>query len=211
MAGAGKIGRHRALVLNSKTAYVERHLTLDELSEILYAPKSDDQTTPLLYQGLVSPRGDSLSVDTGEIILGEDRATLQNEQTLDLDTSEVSLEGKKAVKFKAGADAGEYISSRCNGEFEPAAVELGPWAAHLVCGGDGSDGAGPNRAQDYNAARSNKPTSIAWNDPDSDDDGASSPEGVGRLCTTSPTTTPPSQPDHACRSAPRESHQSAAV
>jgi nucleoid DNA-binding protein len=63
-------------------------------------------------------------------------------------------------------DAGEYVSSRCNGEFEPAAVELGQWAAHLVCGGEGS---GPTKAQDYNSVRSNKPGSIAWDDASDDD------------------------------------------
>jgi hypothetical protein len=347
-------------------------LDLDGLSDVLYAPKADDQTTPLLYQGLVNDRGAPTSLVTGKIILGEDRdMVLVNERTIELDTSEVSLEGKRAVKFKAGAelsksvniaapdgggdcddtnacphpgqvllafeldtgevltgvvdteadaavvlaqsalyqtllddlgldadanlsglrtalrighdglepivilhginvrgddldeadeafvtidrngevlshqslresstqpvslfgdvlgegsdqavvckpardegqvkcvvgaigadaetsseriiangdvvcvvdvdgdrcadlvtDAGEYISSRCDGQFEPAAVELRQWQAHLVCG-DGVGAPGPSEAQDYNTSRSNKPSSIAWDASDEDDD-----------------------------------------
>jgi hypothetical protein len=57
-------------------------------------------------------------------------------------------------------NAGELLSSRCDGEFA-AAVQLGPWALHMP---------GAQRAQDYNAARSNKPTSIAVPDLGGDDD-----------------------------------------
>jgi hypothetical protein len=58
------------------------------------------------------------------------------------------------------SDAGELLSSRCDGTFDPA-VQLAPWAFHMPRA---------QQAQDYNSSRSNKPSSIAAPD-DSDDDG----------------------------------------
>jgi nucleoid DNA-binding protein len=103
------------------------------LKDIVAIPSGDgaDKSTPKLIEALVNDEGVPTSVVTGEIILEEDRQMVTTEHTFD--TSQVELQGKNVVKFKAGAElsgqvnlAGPGGSDNCVGDCPvPDAVLIG--------------------------------------------------------------------------------------
>ncbi|MGM0556078.1 MAG: hypothetical protein ACQEVA_06850, partial [Myxococcota bacterium] len=168
-----------------------RHIlgdSLDEMNETFIVAGRDGELSQLdsLRQSSSDPLtvfGDVLgtSADQRVVCRPDDGGTMVC-SVAELDASAPVMTWTSAVEVKGDVkcvvdidgdrcgdlvtSAGEVISSRCDGSFEPAPVELGEWAAQMVCG-DGASG--PNKAQDYNSSRSNKPNTIKWDEGDDHD------------------------------------------